>query len=88
MTALCKPLGQRHGELFRFILRRKVAGVPKQSYARLRKRAFPLVEEAGLVAMVLDSIQKQKWRVTKLWEICSEPFEEGDLRAKSIEKTP
>ena len=65
-----------------------MSGLLKQSYACLRKHAFPLLEEAGLVAMVLDSVEKQKRCGTKLWKIGSEGFEERDLRAKSVEKTP
>jgi hypothetical protein len=65
-----------------------MSGLLKQSYACLWEHPFPLLEEAGLVAMVLDSVKKQKRCGTKLWKIGSEGFEEGDLRAKSIEKTP
>ena len=65
-----------------------MAGILKQSYARLRKHAFPQVEKAGLVAMVLDSVEKQKRCGTKVWKIGSQGLEERDLRAKSIEKTP
>src|SRR5215469_6547076 len=87
-AALRQPLGQRRRVGLGFILRRKVAGLLKQGYARLRDHAFPLFEEAGLVAMVLDSIKKQKRCGTKLREVSSEGFEERDLRAKSIEQTP